>query len=67
VSPPATASRGRLRELTAAGWFRLALVLLGLLVVAAALIVLALLARNRAAVSNLAGSIEPAQAQAYRL
>ena len=34
---------------------------------AAALVVLALLAGNRAAVSNLAGSIEPAQAQAYRL
>ena len=67
VSPPATADRGRLRELTAEGWFRLALLVLGLLVAAAALVVLALLAGNRAAVSNLAGSIEPAQAQAYRL
>ena len=67
VSPPATASRGRLRELTAEGWFRLALLVLGMLVVAAALLVLALLSQNRTAVNNLAGSIEPAQAQAYRL
>jgi signal transduction histidine kinase len=67
VSPPARMDRGRLRELTAEGWFRLALLLLGLLVLAAALIVVGLLARNRAAVSNLADSIEPAQAQAYRL
>ena len=67
VSPPATASRGRLRELTAEGWFRLVLLVLGLLAVAAALLVLVLLTRNRAAVNNLAGSIEPAQAQAYRL
>jgi signal transduction histidine kinase len=67
VSPPATVERGRLRELTAEGWFRLALLVLGVLVVAAALVVLALLSQNRAAVSNLAGSIEPAQAQAYRL
>ena len=67
MSRPATAERGRLRELTAEGWFRLALLVLGVLVVAAALLVLALLSQNRAAVSNLAGSIEPAQAQAYRL
>jgi signal transduction histidine kinase len=67
VSPPATVERGRLRELTAEGWFRLALLVLGVLVVAAALVVLALLSQNRAAVNNLAGSIEPAQAQAYRL
>ncbi len=67
VSPPATVDRGRLRELTAEGWFRLALLVLGLLVVAAALVVLALLAGDRSAVRNLAGSIEPAQAQAYRL
>ncbi len=67
VSPPATAERGRLRELTAEGWFRLALLVLGVLVLAAALLVLALLSQNRAAVSNLADSIEPAQAQAYRL
>ncbi len=67
VSPLATADRGRLRELTAEGWFRLALLVLGVLVVAAALLVLALLRQNRTAVNNLAGSIEPAQAQAYRL
>jgi signal transduction histidine kinase len=67
VSRPAAARRGRLRELTAEGWFRLALLVLGVLVVAAALVVLALLNQNRTAVSNLAGSIEPAQAQAYRL
>ena len=67
LSPPATVSRGRLRELTAEGWFRLALLVLGVLVVVAALLALALLAQNRAAVSNLAGSVEPAQAQAYRL
>jgi signal transduction histidine kinase len=67
VSPPATVSRGRLRELTAEGWFRLVLLVLGVLVVAAALVVLALLSQNRTAVNNLAGSIEPAQAQAYRL
>jgi signal transduction histidine kinase len=67
LSPPATARRGRLRNLTAEGWFRLALLVLGVLVVVAALIVLALLAQNRAAANDLAGSIEPAQAQAYRL
>jgi signal transduction histidine kinase len=67
VSRPAAARRGRLRELTAEGWFRLALLVLGVLVVAAALVVLALLNQNRRAVNNLAGSIEPAQAQAYRL
>ena len=67
VSRLAAAGRGRLRELTAEGWFRLALLVLGVLVVAAALVVLALLNQNRAAVNNLAGSIEPAQAQAYRL
>jgi signal transduction histidine kinase len=67
VSRPAAARRGRLRELTAEGWFRLALLVLGVLVVAAALVVLAVLNQNRTAVSNLAGSIEPAQAQAYRL
>jgi signal transduction histidine kinase len=67
VSRPATAERGPVRELTAEGWFRLALLVLGVLVVAAALVVLALLNQNRRAVNNLAGSIEPAQAQAYRL
>jgi signal transduction histidine kinase len=67
VSRPAAARRDRLRELTAGGWFRLALLVLGVLVVAAALVVLALLNQNRRAVNNLAGSIEPAQAQAYRL
>ena len=67
ASQPATRDRGRLRELTAEGWFRLALLVLGVLVVAAALLVLALLSQNRSAVNNLAGSIEPAQAQAYRL
>ena len=41
VSRPAAAGRGRLRELTAEGWFRLALLVLGVLVVAAALVVLA--------------------------
>jgi signal transduction histidine kinase len=67
VSRPAAAGRGGGRELTAEGWFRLALLVLGVLVVAAALVVLALLNQNRRAVNNLAGSIEPAQAQAYRL
>ncbi len=67
MSPPATASRGRLRELTAEGWFRLALVGLGVLVLAAALIVAALLTQTRAANDDLSSSIEPAQAQAFRL
>jgi signal transduction histidine kinase len=67
ASPAATANRGRLRELTAEGWFRLGLLMLAVLVLAAALIVLALVAGNRSAVNQLAGSIEPAQAQAYRL
>jgi signal transduction histidine kinase len=67
VSPPARVDRGRLRELTAEGWFRLALLMLGILVVAAALIVGVLLAQTRAANNDLASSIEPAQAQAYRL
>ncbi len=67
MSVPATAGRGRLRELTAEGWFRLALLVLGVLVVAAAVIVVTLLAQSRAANNDLASSIEPAQAQAYRL
>ncbi len=67
LSPPSTAGRGRARELTAEGWFRLALLVLGILVVAATAVVLALISHNRAVVSNLADSIEPAQAQAYRL
>ena len=59
VSPPATVDRGRLRELTAEGWFRLALLVLGLLVVAAALVVLALLAGDRSAVQQ-PGRLDPA-------
>jgi signal transduction histidine kinase len=57
----------RLRELTVQGWFRLVFAVLGLLVVAAALAVVALTARTRDISNELAGSILPAQAQAYRL
>jgi signal transduction histidine kinase len=57
----------RLRELSVQGWFRLVFIALGLLVVAAALVVVALTARTRDISDELANSILPAQAQAYRL
>ncbi len=57
----------RIRELTVQGWFRLVFAVLGLLVVVAALVVLALTARTRSISNELSGSILPAQAQAYRL
>ncbi len=57
----------RLRELTVQGWFRLVFAVLGLLVVVAALVVVALTARTRSISNELSGSILPAQAQAYRL
>jgi len=67
TAPTTAARRGRLTQLTAEGWFRLVLAVLGALVVAAAAIVAVLLAQTRSSVSDLASSIEPAQAQAYRL
>jgi len=66
-APTTAARRGRLTQLTAEGWFRLVLAVLGALVVAAAAIVAVLLAQTRSSVSDLASSIEPDQAQAYRL
>jgi signal transduction histidine kinase len=57
----------RLRNLTVQGWFRLVFTVLGLLVVAAVLAVVALTARTRAISDEVMNSIQPAQAQAYRL
>ena len=57
----------RLRNLTVQGWFRLVFAVLAVLVVAAALAVVALTARTRDITDELASSILPAQAQAYRL
>ena len=57
----------RLRNLTVQGWFRLVFTLLGLLVVVAVLAVVALTAQTRDTSDELASSILPAQAQAYRL
>ena len=57
----------RLRNLTVQGWFRLVFTVLGLLVVAAVLAVVALTARTRAISNEVMNSIQPAQAQAYRL
>ena len=57
----------RLRNLTVQGWFRLVFAVLAVLVVAAALAVVALTARTRDITDELANSILPAQAQAYRL
>jgi len=57
----------RLRSLTVQGWFRLVFAVLGLLVVAAVLAVVALTAQTRDISYELASSIQPAQAQAYRL
>jgi len=57
----------RLRNLTVQGWFRMVFAVLAVLVVAAALAVLALTARTRDITDELANSILPAQAQAYRL
>jgi signal transduction histidine kinase len=67
TAPTEVVRRGRLTQLTAESWLRLTLVMLGALVVAAAVIVVVLLAQTRSSVNDLAGSIEPAQAQAYRL
>ena len=57
----------RLRSLTVQGWFRLVFAVLGLLVVAAVLAVVALTARTRAISDEVMNSVQPAQAQAYRL
>ena len=57
----------RLRSLTVQGWFRLVFAVLGLLVVVAVLAVVALTAQTRDISYELASSIQPAQAQAYRL
>ena len=57
----------RLRSLTVQGWFRLVFTVLGLLVVVAVLAVVALTAQTRDVSDELASSILPAQAQAYRL
>ena len=57
----------RLRNLTVQGWFRLVFTVLGLLVVVAVLAVVALTAQTRDVSDELASSILPAQAQAYRL
>ena len=57
----------RLRNLTVQGWFRLVFTVLGLLVVAAVLAVVALTARTRAISNEVMNSVQPAQAQAYRL
>ncbi len=67
LSAPGAAGPGRLRQLTAEGWFRLALLVLAVLVAAAAVIVVVLLVQTRSSEGDLAGSIQPAQAQAYRL
>ena len=57
----------RLRNLSVQGWFRLVFTVLGLLVVAAVLAVVALTARTRSISNEVMNSIQPAQAQAYRL
>ncbi|HEY8043618.1 MAG TPA: CHASE3 domain-containing protein [Streptosporangiaceae bacterium] len=59
--------RRRVRELTVQGWFRLVFAVLALLVVLAAVLVVALTAETRGTSNELANSILPAQAQAYRL
>jgi signal transduction histidine kinase len=63
----APAGRRRFPELTVQGWFRLVFAVLAVLVVLAAVIVVALTARTRGTSDELASSILPAQAQAYRL
>ncbi|MDX6338522.1 MAG: hypothetical protein QOG05_5862 [Streptosporangiaceae bacterium] len=65
--PGAPERRRRLRELTVQGWFRLVFAVLAALVVLAAAVVAVLTARTRAISNELANSILPAQAQAYRL
>ena len=64
---PAPQGRRGFRELTVQGWFRLVFALLGLLVVLAAVLVVALTVQTRGTSNELADSILPAQAQAYRL
>ncbi len=63
----APAGRRPFRELTVQGWFRLVFAVLALLVVLAAVLVVALTAKTRGTSNELANSILPAQAQAYRL
>ncbi len=60
--------RGRgFRALTVQGWFRLAFGVFTALVVVAAVVVIELLAHGRAVTGELASSVLPAQAQAFRL
>ena len=59
--------RRLLRELTVQGWFRMVFAVLGVLVVLAAVLVTALTVQTRETSNELANSILPAQAQAYRL
>ncbi len=53
--------------LTVQGWFRLVFAVLAILVAASAVIIFQLVDHGRAVSNELAGSILPAQAQAYRL
>ena len=53
--------------LTVQGWFRLVFAVIAILVAAAAAIIFQLVGRGRVVANELAGSILPAQAQAYRL
>ena len=53
--------------LTVQGWFRLVFAAIVILVAAAAVIIFQLVGRGRVVSNELAGSILPAQAQAYRL
>ncbi|MGH3159488.1 MAG: CHASE3 domain-containing protein, partial [Streptosporangiaceae bacterium] len=54
-------------ELTVQGWFRLVMMALAVLVVAAALTITQLVGQEQNVSSNLDSSVLPAQAQAYRL
>ncbi len=54
-------------SLTVQGWFRLVFAVIAILVAASAVIIFQLVDRGRAVSDELAGSILPAQAQAFRL
>ena len=59
--------RSQLPGLTVQGWFRLVFAVIAILVAASAVIIFQLVDHGRAVSNELAGSILPAQAQAYRL
>jgi signal transduction histidine kinase len=67
VIRPDPAAPPRFRGLTVRGWFRLVFAAIVVLVLAASVIIAVVLARGRSVSARLNSTIQPAEAQAYRL